>query len=363
MFDDLDTDRRPVVLIWEVTQACGLACRHCRADAKPSRHPDELTTTEGKRLLDSAAEFGSGQLVVLSGGDPLTRDDLTELVAYGDDRGLRMTITPSGTASLTPDRIDDLADAGIRRLALSLDGSTRERHDRFRGEKSFGSTVAAAKTAADAGIPLQINTTVCAETVEDLPAIRDRVREIGAVLWSVFFLVPVGRGRILDPIAPERAEAVMEWLHDVSDAEPFGVKTTEAPFYRRVGLQTDGDETASRRRGGITAGRGFAFVSHTGEVYPSGFLPRSAGNVRDRSVVDIYRNADLFEALRDPERLKGKCGACEFRQVCGGSRSRAYAATGDPLESDPLCPHVPDGYDGELPSRQRADEASGNAAD
>ncbi|WP_418284914.1 radical SAM protein [Halorubrum sp. DTA46] len=363
MFDDLDTDRRPLVLIWEVTQACGLACRHCRADAKPSRHPDELTTAEGKRLLDSATEFGGGQLVVLSGGDPLARDDLTELIAYGDERGLRMTITPSGTASLSPGRVDDLADAGIQRMALSLDGSTRERHDRFRGEESFESTMAAAQAAADADVPLQINTTVCAETVEDLPAIRDRVRELGTVLWSVFFLVPVGRGRILDPIAPERAEAVMEWLHDVSNAESFGVKTTEAPFYRRVGLQTNENETAARRRGGITAGRGFAFVSHAGEVYPSGFLPRSAGTVRDRSVVDIYRNADLFESLRDPDRLKGKCGACEFRQVCGGSRSRAYAATGDPLESDPLCRHVPDGYDGELPARQRADGASGTAAD
>ncbi|PHQ37457.1 radical SAM/SPASM domain-containing protein [Halorubrum persicum] len=350
MFDDLDTDRRPLVLIWEVTQACGLACRHCRADAKPARHPDELSTAEGKRLLDDAAAFGEGQLVVLSGGDPLARDDLLELVSYGDDRGLRMTITPSGTRSLTPDRVEALADAGVRRMALSLDGATRERHDRFRGEESFESTLEAAEAASEAGLPLQVNTTVCAETVAELPAIRDRVRDLGAVLWSVFFLVPVGRGRILDPIPPERAEDVMEWLHGVAEAEPFGVKTTEAPFYRRVGLQADGDQSAIRRRGGITAGCGFAFVSHTGEAYPSGFLPESAGNVRDRSIVDLYRNTDLFESLRDPDRLKGKCGACEFRQVCGGSRSRAFAATGDPLESDPLCPYVPEGYDGALPA-------------
>ena len=363
MFDDLDTSRRPLVLIWEVTQACGLACRHCRANANPTRHPDELTTSEGKRLLDAAAEFGDGQLVVLSGGDPLARDDLLDLVSYGDERGLRMTITPSGTASLTPSRIDDLADAGIRRMALSLDGSTRERHDRFRSEESYESTMAAARAAADTGIPLQINTTVCAETVDDLPAIRERVRELGAVLWSVFFLVPVGRGQILNPIDPERAESVMEWLHGVSDAEPFGVKTTEAPFYRRVGMQADGTETAARRRGGITAGRGFAFVSHTGELYPSGFLPQTAGNVRDRSVVEMYRQTDLFRSLREPDRLKGKCGACEFRQVCGGSRSRAYATTGDPLESDPLCPYVPSGYDGALPARQRPDEPDGNTAD
>ncbi|WP_096388958.1 TIGR04053 family radical SAM/SPASM domain-containing protein [Halopenitus persicus] len=355
MFDHIDTDRRPVVLIWEVTQACALACRHCRADAQPARHPDELTTAEGKRLLEDAANFGENQLVVLSGGDPLTRPDLLELAAYGDDLGLRMTITPSGTRSLTPDRVADLSDAGIRRMALSLDGATAETHDAFRGEASFADTVAAAEAAADVGLPLQINTTVCADTVEELPAIRDRVRDLGAVLWSVFFLVPVGRGRVLDPIAPDRAEAVMEWLQTVADEDRFGVKTTEAPFYRRVGLQRtagDADETnteASPRRAGITAGRGFAFVSHTGEVYPSGFLPESAGNVRDRSVVDVYRNADLFEDLRDPDAYRGKCGACEFRHVCGGSRSRAYATTGDPLASDPLCPYVPEEYDGPLP--------------
>ncbi|WP_144798667.1 radical SAM protein [Halorubrum depositum] len=357
MFDDLDVDRRPLVLIWEVTQACGLACRHCRADAKPERHPDELTTAEGKRLLDDAAEFGEGQLIVLSGGDPLAREDLLELVSYGDDLGHRMTITPSGTQSLTPDRVEALADAGIRRMALSLDGATRESHDRFRGEESFADTLTAARAARDAGLPLQVNTTVCADTVEDLPAIRDRVRDLGAVLWSVFFLVPVGRGRILDPISPERAERVMEWLRDVAEAERFGVKTTEAPFYRRVGLQRDGDDAGVSRRGGITAGRGFAFVSHTGETYPSGFLPKSAGNVRDRSVVDIYRNSELFESLRDPDEFAGKCGACEFRQVCGGSRSRAFAATGDPTGSDPLCPYVPEGYDGELPATLTDDGA------
>lgn len=352
MFSDLDVDERPLVLIWEVTQACGLACRHCRADAKPARHPDELTTAEGKALLDDAAEFGDGQLVVLSGGDPLAREDLTELIAYGDDSGLRMTITPSGTASLTPERVHELADAGIARMAVSLDGATKESHDSFRGEESFADTVAAAEAARDAGVPIQINTTVCADTVEELPAIRDRVRDLGAVLWSVFFLVRVGRGGILDPVAPERAESVMEWLHDVDAEERFGVKTTEAPFYRRVGLQReDGGQEGSRRRAGITAGCGFAFVSHVGEVYPSGFLPKSAGNVRDRSVVDAYRNSDLFRSLRDPDAFSGKCGACEYRHVCGGSRSRAYAETGEPTGSDPLCPYVPEEYEGPLPAR------------
>ncbi|MFC7212479.1 TIGR04053 family radical SAM/SPASM domain-containing protein [Saliphagus sp. GCM10025334] len=353
----IDTSKRPFVLIWEVTQACALACTHCRADAQPERHPDELTTADGKRLLEDASDFGEGQLVVLSGGDPLVRDDVPELVEYGTDLGLRMTITPSGTRSVTRDRIEALSDAGLRRMALSLDGATPESHDAFRGEAgSFGETIRAMKDARAAGVPAQINTTVCRQTVDELPAIRSLIADLGVVMWSVFFLVPVGRGRILEPISPEEADAVMSWLAEVSDSEPFGVKTTEAPQYRRVRLQErresdDGavDASGLRRRSGIVAGDGFAFVSHVGEVYPSGFLPASAGNVREEPISDIYRDSALFRSLRDRGQLRGKCGACEFRTVCGGSRSRAYAYTDDPLESDPLCPYVPAEYDGPLP--------------
>lgn len=369
MYDDIDTDERPFVLIWELTQACELACKHCRAEADPARHPDELTTGEGTQLLEEAREFGDGQLVVLSGGDPLARDDAVDLVGYGADIGLWMTMTPSGTSSLTPGRIRALADAGLRRVALSIDGGSQGAHDEFRQEAgSFAETVAAARAVREAGLPLQVNTTVCAETVGELPAIRDLVEELGAVLWSVFFLVPVGRGAVLDPISPERAESVMQWLHGVQREAPFGVKTTEAPHYRRVALQQTaggppggpdaGTSGPSRggdrgdgigRRTGITAGDGFAFVSHTGDLYPSGFLPEPAGNVRETSVVECYREADLFERLRDPDALRGKCGACPYRTVCGGSRSRAYAHTGDPLASDPLCAFVPEGYDGPFP--------------
>ena len=352
----IDTSERPFVLIWEVTQACNLACTHCRANAQPNRHPDELTTEEGKRLLDQAREFGPGQLVVLSGGDPLTRPDLVELVEYGTDLGLRMTLTPSGTSSLTPETISELKEAGIRRLALSIDGASPDSHDAFRGEPgTFEQTVEAAKAARDVGLPLQINTTVSAQTVDELPELRDLVSELGAVLWSVFFLVPVGRGRVLDPITPERAEEVMQWLSDVSDDAPFGVKTTEAPFYRRVSAQKRRDASdapaadAIGRRNGIIAGDGFAFVSHVGELYPSGFLPKSAGTVRDGGLVDGYRKSELFQSLRERDALRGKCGACEFRNICGGSRSRAFAHTGDPLASDPLCPYVPKGYEGPMP--------------
>ncbi|QLD85657.1 TIGR04053 family radical SAM/SPASM domain-containing protein [Natronomonas halophila] len=349
----IDTDQRPFVLVWEVTQACELACDHCRADARPGRYPDELTTEEGKRLLEEAADFGDGQLVVLSGGDPLLRDDLVDLVDYGTDLGLRMTLTPSGTTSLTREVLEDLKAAGLQRLALSIDGP-KEVHDAFRGEEgSFRQTVDAAIIARELGLPVQINTTVCEATVSTLPAVRDLVAELDAVLWSVFFLVPVGRGRLLENVTSQRAESVLEWLDEISEDAPFGVKTTEAPHYRRVSLQRNGDPTAAPdndaigRRGGIIAGDGFAFVSHTGEVYPSGFLPKPAGDVREDGLVDTYQNAPLFQRLRDRDELQGKCGACEFRHVCGGSRSRAYAATGDPLGSDPLCGYYPEGYEPE----------------
>lgn len=353
----IDTSERPFVLIWELTQACELACKHCRAEAEPERHPDELTTAEGKKLLEAAAEFGDGQLVVLSGGDPLARDDTAELVRYGTELGLRMTMTPSGTTSLTPARIGELADAGLKRMAVSLDGARSETHDEFRQEPgSFEETIAAANTAREVGLPLQINTTVCQETVDELPQLGELVAELGAVLWSVFFLVPVGRGAVLDPVSPDRSERVMEWLCDIQKDAPFGIKTTEAPHYRRVALhqQTDSEdpgptEDGIGRRTGITAGDGFAFVSHVGKLYPSGFLPVAAGNVREESLVSLYRHSELFERLRDAEELTGKCGACPYRTVCGGSRSRAYASTGNPFGSDPLCAFVPEEYDGPFP--------------
>ncbi len=348
----IDTEERPFVLIWELTQACDLSCDHCRADAQPAAHPHELTTAEGKKLLEEMRAFGDDQLVVFSGGDPLKRPDLVELVSYGTDIGLNVTLTPSGTVSLTEARLATLQDAGLKRIALSLDGATASTHDAFRGEVgSFDDTIAAAEDASSLGIPLQINTTVCNETLGALPPIRNRIEQLGTVLWSVFFLVPVGRGANLAPISPQMAERVMEWLYEVDLGSSMGVKTTEAPHYRRVALE-QGEMDAPGAGGtlGIIAGDGFAFVSHTGNIYPSGFLPLTAGNVREDELLDVYRNADLFERLRDRDELKGKCGACPFRTVCGGSRSRAYAATGNPLESDPLCAYIPPGYQGPLPT-------------
>lgn len=359
-----DTAVRPLVLVWEVTRACDLACDHCRADADPARHPDELTTEEGRGLLADAARFGPGQPVVLSGGDPLKREDLVELVAHGADLGLRMGLTPSGTASVTRERLAALADAGLSRLALSLDGGSAATHDAFRGEDgSFAETVAAADAAADVGLDMQVNTTVCARTVDDLPSVADRVAELGATRWVLFFLVPVGRGRELEAVSPERADEVLRWAADLDRG--FAVSTTEAPQLRRVQLELDGespptptgrggsdgddDPPSSPARPNALAGDGFAFVNHVGDVTPSGFLPQPVGNVREDDLVELYRSNELFESLRDRSALTGKCGACEYRHACGGSRSRANATAGDPLASDPLCPYVPDGYDGPLP--------------
>ena len=344
------------MLVWEVSRACDLACDHCRAAATPARHPDELGTAEGKRLLEAAAAFGDGQIVILSGGDPLKRPDLAELIAHGTDLGLRLALTPSGTTSLTRERLARLADAGLARLALSFDAADPAVHDGHRGESGvFQETLRAARWADDLGLELQVNTTVCERTVDELPAVRDLVAELGVTRWAVFFLVGVGRGETLTPVAPERTDRVFDWLHDVRATSEFAVKTTEAPAFRRVDLERRGVDPASltptrgppATRPAARAGDGFAFVSHVGEVYPSGFLPVSVGNVREASLVERYRESDLFERLRDTGALTGKCGVCPYRQVCGGSRSRAYAETGDPLGPDPSCPYEPPAAEGE----------------
>ncbi|MFW6436897.1 MAG: radical SAM protein [Halococcoides sp.] len=350
MYAGIDTDDRPLLVIWELTQACDLACHHCRASARPQRDPDELSTAEAKALLEDIRAFGPGTLVVFSGGDPFKRDDVTELIAYGDELGLRMSLTPSGTRLIDREAVGELAAAGLANLAVSLDGPDPARHDAFREEQgSYEETIAIAEAAVDHGVSVQVNSTVCAETADDLPAIRDRVRELGAVRWSVFFLVPLGRGAILDPVSPDRAEAIWEWLAEVAERAPFALKTTEAPAYRRVRAQRGAGEGGDRPGVATLAGDGFVFVSHRGEIYPSGFLPQSAGSVRKDDLATVYREHPLFQSLRDRSQLTGKCGACEFREQCGGSRSRAHATTGDPLASDPLCPYVPDEYDGPIP--------------
>ena len=344
----MDIHQRPLLVYWELTRACELACRHCRAEAVPDRHPDELTTEEGYRLLEQLTEFGNPlPHIVITGGDPLKRPDLWDLIRAARKRGFTVAITPSGTYALTPNIVQRFKEEGIWMMAISIDGATAERHDGIRQVPgSFEQTVRAAQWARDAQLPIQVNTLVCNQTADDLPAVYDLITGLGAARWSLFFLIQVGRGEGLEEVSPAHSERICEWLFDKANEGKLDIKTTEAPHYRRVVLQHNLVEQSTRaaetiRRGfGIRDGAGIVFISHIGDVYPSGFLPIRAGNVREQSPVDIYRHAKLFVSLRDTGQLKGKCRYCDFRQVCGGSRARAFAYTGDPLESDPLCPYV-----------------------
>jgi AdoMet-dependent heme synthase len=346
--------RAPFIVIWETTRACALACVHCRAEAIPHRDPSELTTQEARRLIDRVREFGDPPpVLVLTGGDPLRRPDIVELVAYGTSRGLSVSLTPSGTAAVTGAKLHALRQAGLARLAVSLDGATAGAHDAFRGVVgSHRHTMSIIERARALGLPLQINTTVCRQTVADLPALAAQMPMFGVVLWALFFLIPVGRAAAADALPAGDIERVLGWAADLARQVPFGVKTTEAPHFHRVLAQRAAGRRAlgpaatrpdliGRAGRAVTDGNGFVFIDHVGAICPSGFLPLPAGNVRRDDLVAVYREHPLFAALRDPAGLGGRCGRCEYRESCGGSRARAWAATGDPLAEDPGCAYVP----------------------
>jgi radical SAM protein len=344
-----DFRERPLVVVWEMTQACDLACLHCRAEAQPHRHSDELTTIEARTLLDQVAELDPGVLV-LSGGDPMKRDDVYNLIRYGCSRGIRMAMTPSVTPLMTDQAIRQLADAGLSRIAFSLDGSCPGVHDTFRGVAgSFTRTVEVIDVARLAGLTVQINTTISRHNLQDLPAIAELLRDRDISLWSVFFLVPVGRGQADQRISPEQYEEVFELLWSLRQQVPFEIKTTEAPHYRRFVLQklkakrhADGHRSDFRYASmNVNDGRGFVFVSHTGEVFPSGFLPIGVGNIHTAHLAELYRKAPLMRDLRNADLLEGKCGTCEYRRVCGGSRARSFALTSNCLAPEPDCIYEP----------------------
>jgi radical SAM protein len=356
----IDFNERPYIAIWEVTQACDLACVHCRACAQPKRHPLELSTDEGMRLIDQIAEM-KVPVFVLTGGDPIKRPDLFELIESATRIGVRISLTPSATPLLTCDIIQRLKQCGLARLAVSLDGSTREIHDAFRGMSgSFDRTMEAIEWANEVGLPVQINTTFSRSNYDDFDSIAHLLESKKIALWSVFFLVPTGRGKLGDLLTDDEFERIFAKLYQLSQTASFNIKTTEAQHYRRYVLQQDVlkrkaqqassgsvekvEDTIGRAPRGLNDGKGFVFISHTGEVYPSGFLPIAGGNVRVQSLSSIYRQSPIFRTLRAPDELGGKCGACEFRHVCGGSRARAHAVTGDPMAEEPCCSYVPKGY-------------------
>jgi len=347
-------DDSPFLVIWELTQACDLACVHCRACALADRNPFELTTGEGFRLLETVRSFGD-PLMVFTGGDPLKRPDLFLLLEKSVSLGLRTTITPSATPLLNAGAIDRFRQCGVARMAISLDGPDAASHDGFRRvDGSFARTMFGLEYARHVGLATQINTTVTRHNLDRMDEIGGLVHTFGARLWSVFFLVATGRASASQDLTAEEYEEVFRFLYDLSKTAPFDIKTTEAQHYRRYVAQQRKAEGGSgqrsapppeviQRQAGINDGKGFVFVSHTGEIYPSGFLPVSAGNVRRDSLVDVYRNSPLFRTLRNADTLRGKCGDCEFRNLCGGSRSRSFALTGDYLAEDPRCVYRPAG--------------------
>ncbi|MED4206114.1 TIGR04053 family radical SAM/SPASM domain-containing protein [Neobacillus mesonae] len=360
-----DFNKDPFIVIWELTRACQLKCLHCRADAQYTRDPRELTFEEGKNLIDQIYDMNNPMLV-FTGGDPLMRPDVFDIAKYAVEKGVRVSMTPSATPNVTIEAMRKAKEVGLSRWAFSLDGPKPEIHDHFRGTSgSFALTMERIKYLHELDMPIQINTVVSRYNYEHLDELARLVEELDCVLWSVFFLVPTGRGQAEDMISPVEHEKVLRWLYDLSKRVSFDIKTTEAMHYRRVVIQqkmreakeqtdeinylsaltekglTGSIDGLGRAPKGVNDGNGFVFISHIGDVYPSGLLPIKAGNVRDTPLAEIYRESPIFKALRNPDGFKGKCGVCEFRYVCGGSRSRAYAMTGDYLESEPFCVYIP----------------------
>ncbi len=334
----------PRRVYWELTRACGLACQHCRAEALHQRLPDELSRDEVFSVLRSLAEAKPKPVVVLTGGDPLERPDFWEIVDFAkQDLGLHVDVAPSVTPRLTKEVISGFVEHGVGAMSLSLDGSDAEKHDALRGIPGcYDMTMVAAEHVAAAGIPVQVNTLVTANSLPDMPAICDRVGDMKAKRWSLFFLVTTGRGSTLPQITAQQAEELFEWLYETGKKTSFVVATTEAPIYRRVVLEHRGVKGDAPVPGaGMRDGNGIMFISYRGDIHPSGFLPLTVGNVREADPLVLYRDAPLFKQLREPEKFGGRCGICEFKSVCGGSRGRAYAATGDPLSEDPLCAYQP----------------------
>jgi radical SAM protein len=350
-----DFDQAPFTIAWEVTRACAYACVHCRADALHQRDPSELSTDEAYALIDRLADFGNTPILIFTGGDPMMRRDLKELIAYATRKGLRCSLTPTATALATRERLEQVKEAGIRRIALSLDAPSPEVHDNFRQVPgSWQRTMEILHRAQDVGLSVQVNTTVSKHNVDILADMVPFIQEVNAVQWSFFFLVPTGRAMLEQMISAEQHEQTFNWLYDLSQKAPFDIKGTAAPMYRRVAIERKkaeaGDQPITfqgagfqyadglnRPTRGVNDGNGFLFISHIGEIQPSGFLPITAGLVRENDIVDVYRNHPMFKELRDYSKLKGVCCTCQYVDVCGGQRGRAYGITGDYMQSDPAC--------------------------
>ncbi len=364
--DSSALDRAPILLFWEVTRACPLACIHCRASALPSPLPGQLTLQEGIQLLEQAAEFDPPPLLVLTGGDPLERGDLPELLRHARTLGLRVSVAPAVTDKLTGETFRALRRAGVVSVSLSLDGATAATHDGIRGQPgTWQRTLHALDAAREAGLRVQVNTVVLRRNVQQLARILALARKGGASAWEVFFLVRTGRAIDIEEVEPWAYEQVCHFLYDAS-GYGMAVRTTEGPQFRRVALQRqEGKEPPHRdtplyralRRDLVEEcgelgpplvriiptrdGRGIVFVAHDGSIHPSGFLALPCGNVRTTRLTEAYLKDEMMCALRNDSRLLGRCSSCPYRGICGGSRARAYAVYRDPFAEDPACPYVP----------------------
>lgn len=355
-----DLDQSPVLVFYEVTQACDLACTHCRASAQPLAHPDELNLRFSRLLINQLAEFPQPPTLVVTGGDPLKRADIFELVEHAAGLGIKVAATPSATPLVTRDALQRLRKAGMERMAVSLDGLDAATHDGVRGVcGSFARTLEILRDARELQIPLQINTTVMHENLAQLDALAELLAEYEIVLWSIFFLVPVGRATSRARLTPEQYEEVFALLWRQANRRQYAIKTTEAPHYRRyvqmrrleqrggAREREPGSLLAPRTTLGLNDGKGIMFVNHAGLIFPSGFMPITCGAFPFDSVVQVYQQSPIFRALRDARLLKGKCGACEYRNICGGSRARSLALLDDPLGSEPDCVYIPPTWQGE----------------
>ncbi|MET1128724.1 MAG: TIGR04053 family radical SAM/SPASM domain-containing protein [Thermoproteota archaeon] len=376
MRGSVDFNRQPILVFWESTKACLLQCKHCRAEAIEKPLPGELTTEEAMDLVDQVASFGNPKPVfVVTGGDPLMRKDLWDIVSYAKGKGLRVALAPSVTPLLNREAIRKMVDAGVDGVSISLDSPYPDVHDGIRGYRgTWKRTVEVLRELVDTGMHIQVNTLIAKPTVEGLPDMVKLLRKLGVEVWEPFYVVPTGRAAREMDLAPHEWEDVGHFLYEASK---YGltVRTVEGPMFRRIalvrmaveeeGLDPDGvlkpgplyRRLLSRLRSlaeepgepraqttGTRDGKGVVFVSHDGKVYPSGFLPLEVGDVRRESLVKIYRESPVLARLRS-SKLEGRCGRCEFRDVCGGSRARAYSYTGDPFAEDPACPYEPGSLD------------------
>ena len=369
-----DFAQAPLLVIWECTRSCALACRHCRADADLRRDPDELSTVEGQDILRQTQGMGT-PIFVLSGGDPLVREDLEVLVKAGKGMGLRMGTIPAATPSLTRERLQSLRDAGLDQVAFSIDGPDAVSHDAFRQTPgAFDRVIQGVQWAQELGLNIQINTCLAAWNFAGYDKIEALVRGLPIAFWEFFFLIPVGRGAQLGGLEPQQFEEVFEKLWKLSRQENFVVKLTEGQHFRRFVMQKEAAagagatertvhavaRSASLRAGirlpkrAVNAGDGFMFIDHLGGICPSGFLPEVRGNVRRDQLAKVYREDELFIKLRDHDQLIGRCGVCEYRQICGGSRARAFAVTGNVWETDPACAHQPAAWTSDRKPSRRA---------